>query len=110
MFQIQSDHELLRAFYELVEESYVTEGSKLVPLHVKKDPRSVFEGIAAADFESLPTRDVQEKLRKHHIVMTGVSYRALEFNEKGFSTLEKSLEAIISIQGHILMLIFIYPF
>jgi hypothetical protein len=83
-----------------VEESYTLEGAKLVPLHVKKDPRSVFEGITEADFDNLSTRDVQEKLRKHHIVITGVSHKQLEFNEKGFSTLEKPMDALISIQGH----------
>lgn len=70
-----------------------------MPLHVKKDPRSVFEGITEADFDNLSTRDVQEKLRKHHIVITGVSHKRLEFNEKGFSTLEKPMDALISIQG-----------
>jgi hypothetical protein len=110
LFQIQSDHALLRAFYDLVKESYVTEGANLVPLHVKKDPRSVFEGITTAEFDNLPTRDVQEKLRKHHIIMTGVSRRPLEFNEEGFSTLEKTMKALISIQGHILLPISIHPF
>lgn len=103
MFQIQSDHALLRDFYDLVEESYVAEGANRVPLHVKKDPRSVFEGIAAADFDNLPIRDVQEKLRKNHIFVTGVSHKLLEFNEKGFSTLEKTMNTLISIQGHILL-------
>jgi len=81
-----------------------------VPLHVKKDPRSVFEGIAAADFDNLSIRDAQEKLRKHHLLLTGVSNRRLEFDEKGFSTLEKTLEALISIQGHVLLLISVHPF
>jgi hypothetical protein len=98
-FQIGSDHALLRSFYDNVEESYVMEGEKFVPLHVKKDPRSVFEGISAAEFDNLSTRDVQEKLRKHNIILTGVSHRLLEFNEKGFSTLEKPMKALISIQG-----------
>ena len=88
----------------------MTDGTKRVPLHVKKDPRSVFEGIAAADFDNLSVRDAQEKLRKHHIVMTGVSFQPLEFNEKGFSTLEKTMNALISIQGHILLLIAFRPF
>jgi len=110
LFQIQSDHALLRAFYDLVEESYVTDGSKLVPLHVKKDPRSIFEVIAAVDFDNLSIRDVQEMLRKHHIIMTGVSFRPLEFDEKGFSTLEKTMNALISIQGRILLLISFHPF
>jgi hypothetical protein len=91
-----------------VEESYVTEGAKRVPLHVKKDLRSVFEGIAAADFDKLPVRDAQEKLRSRHIVMTGVSYRPLEFNEKGFSSLEKTMKALISIQGHLLLVISVH--
>jgi hypothetical protein len=94
----------------LVEECYVTDGGKNVPLHVKKDPRSVFEAITAADFDKLSIRDAQEKLRMRHIIMTGVSYRELEFNEKGFSTLEKTMEALISIQGHILFLISIHSF
>ena len=38
LFQIHSDHALLRSFYDYVEESYVTDKEKLVPLHVKKDP------------------------------------------------------------------------
>jgi hypothetical protein len=110
LFQIQSDHALLRAFYDLVEESYVTVGAKHMPLHVKKDPRSVFEGISAAEFDNLHTKDVQERLRKRHIIMTGVSYRPLEFNKKGFSTLEKTMKALISVQGHILLLISIHFF
>jgi hypothetical protein len=77
----------------------VTEGEKLMPLHVKKDPRSIFEGITAADFDNLSKRDAQEKLRNHHIILTGVSQRQVEFNEKGFSTLEKPMKAVISIQG-----------
>jgi hypothetical protein len=76
-----------------------------VPLHVMKDPRSVFETITAADFDNLPIGDAQEMLRKRHIILTGVSYRELEFDEKGFSTLEKTMKALISIQGHILFLI-----
>jgi hypothetical protein len=81
------------------------EGAKLLPLHVKKDPRSVFEKITEADFDNLSTRDVQEKLRKHHVVITGVSHKMLEFNEKGFSSLEKSMNALISIQGNIYSMI-----
>jgi hypothetical protein len=77
------------------------DGEKHVPLHVKKDPCSVFESISEADFDNLSTRDIQEKLRKKHIVITGVSQKPLEFNEKGFSTLEKPMDALISIQGHI---------
>jgi hypothetical protein len=92
-----------------VEENYVTEGAKLVPLHVKKDPRSLFEVMTAAEFDNLPTRDAQEKMRQHHIILTGVSHRLLEFNEKGFSTLEKTMKALISIQGHILLLISVHP-
>ena len=76
------------------------EGAKRVPLHVAKDPRSVFERITEVDFDNLSTRDVQEKLRKHHIVITGVIQKQLEFNEKGFSSLEKPMDALISIQGH----------
>lgn len=76
------------------------EGAKHVPLHVKKDPRSIFEGITEDEFNNLSTRDLQEKLRKRHIIITGVGHRQLEFNEKGFSTLEKTMEALISIQGH----------
>jgi hypothetical protein len=105
LFQIQSDHALLRAFYILVEESYVTDGAKLVPLHVKKDPRSVFASMTAAEFDNLSTRDAQEKLRKQHIILTGVSHRPVEFDERGFSTLEKPKEALISIQGHIPLVI-----
>jgi hypothetical protein len=78
----------------------LTEGAKPLPLHVKKDPRSVFEAISAADFENLPIIDAQEKLRKHHIIITGVSHSKVEFNEKGFSSLEKTMKALISIQGH----------
>lgn len=99
-FQIESDLALLRGFYDSVEESYTMEGEKPVPLHVQKDSRSVFEGITEADFDNLSTSIVQEKLRKHHIVITGVSHKRLEFNERGFSTLEKPMDALISIQGH----------
>jgi hypothetical protein len=93
-----------------VEDSYVTEEEeeKLVPLHVNKDLRSVFEGIAAADFDKLPVREAQEKLRRHHIVITGLSHRLLEFNEKEFSSLEKTMNALISIQGHHLLMISIH--
>jgi hypothetical protein len=104
-FQIQSDHALLRGFYDCVEEIYMMEGAKRLPLHVKKDPRSVFEGITEADFDKLSIRDVQEKMRKHHIVITGVSHQRLKFDEKGFSTIEKPMNALISIQGHIPLVI-----
>lgn len=80
-----------------------------MPLHVKKDPRSVFEAISATEFDNLSTKDAQEKFRKHHILLTGVSHRPVEFNESGFSTLEKPLEALISIQGPIPLLIFVHP-
>jgi hypothetical protein len=85
-----------------VEESYVMDGEKLVPLHVKKDTHSVFEQITEEDFLNMSTREVQEMLRKRHVVITGVSHRRLEFNERGFSTLEKTMDALISIQGDIL--------
>lgn len=100
-FQIKSDHELLRAFYNSVEECYTMDGAKSLPLHVKKDPRSIFEAITQVDFDNLSIREVQEKLRKHHILITGVSHNRLEFNEKGFSTLEKPMNTLISVQGHI---------
>jgi len=64
-----------------VEESYVMDGEKLVPLHVKKDTQSVFEQITEEDFLNMSTREVQEMLRKRHVVITGVSHRRLEFNE-----------------------------
>lgn len=91
-----------------MEENYVTVGAKRLPLHVQKDPRSVFEEITEAEFDNLPTRDAQEMLRKRHIVMTGISHRSLEFSEKGFSTLEKTMTALISIQGQILLPILIH--
>lgn len=59
-----------------------------VPLHVKNDPRSLLERISAAEFSKLSTRDVQKKLQKRHIVITGVIHDLVEFNESGFSTLE----------------------
>jgi hypothetical protein len=102
LFQIQSDHLLLRSFYDCVEEFYVANGADCTPLHVKNDPRSVFEKITAAEFDNLSTRDVQEKLRKRHIIMTGVKHDPVEFNEVGFSTLEKTMKTVISIQGCIL--------
>lgn len=83
----------------------MAEGANRVPLHVKNDPRSVFERITAAEFNNLSTRDVQEKLRKRHVIMTGVIHDPVEFNELGFSTLEKTMKAIISIQGDILFLV-----
>lgn len=87
----------------------MTDGEKVVPLHVKKDLRSVFEPVTEAEFDGLSTRDVQERLRRHHVIITGVSHRRLEFNEKGFSTLEKTMDALISIQGNISSAIFVYP-
>lgn len=84
------------------------EGAKYVPLHVKKYPHSIFEGITEDEFNNLSTRDLQEKLQKRHIIITGVGHRQLEFNEKGFSTLEKTMEALISIQGHNYLLISVH--
>lgn len=81
-----------------------------MPLHVKKDCHSVFERITTAEFDNLSTRDAQEKLRNCNIIMMGVGHKLLEFNEKGFSTLEKTMKALISIHGHILLLISIHPF
>lgn len=60
-FQIKSDHELLRPFYNSVEECYTMDGAKSLPLHVKKDPRSIFEAITQVDFDNLSIREVQEK-------------------------------------------------
>lgn len=88
----------------------MTGGEKRVPLHVKKDPRSIFEPITQADFDNMSIREVQERLRKRHIIITGVSHRQLEFNEKGFSTLEKTNDALISIQGHnVSLVISVHP-
>lgn len=108
LFQIHSDHALLSAFYDCVEESYVTDKEKLVPLHVKKDPHSVSDQITQEDFYDMSTREVQERLRRRHIIITGVSHRRLEFNERGFSTLEKTMDALILIQSHISLIVSIY--
>lgn len=85
-------------------------GANPVPLHVNNDPRSVFERISAAEFNNLSTRDVQEKFRKHHIIITDVIHDPVKFDEFGFSTLEKTMKARISIQGHFLFLVFDHTF
>lgn len=66
------------------------------PLHTTDPKSSLFDVISFKEFESLS--QIQERLRRKNIVVTGCPGPDVEFNEAGLRTLSP-LDRIISIQG-----------
>jgi hypothetical protein len=69
-----------------------------VPLHVAHPNRSVFSVIPHAKYKSMTVGEVQDVLRRHHIVVTDMPTKDLSFDERGLGTL-KSLTSVVTMQG-----------
>lgn len=75
-----------------------------IPLHVHETAfkESVFHMVTEAAFQDLPDREVQERLRQHHIIVYGCRYKETTFR-KALQALGGGPERKVEIQG-------IYPY
>lgn len=81
-------------FFDRIEEGYLNEQ----PLHIADPQSSFFDIISFTDFESLSTTQIQDRLRRKNIVVTGCPGPNLEFDKAGLRTVS-SFDRVISIQG-----------
>ncbi len=94
MFQFETRLTQLKMFFDLLEAGYVN-GK---PLHIADPETSTFDIISSADFQALSTQQIQDRLRRKHIVVTGSSHPNVKFDKAGLRTM-CPLSRTISIQG-----------
>jgi len=85
-----------QSFVSGVHNSFVEE----LPLHVKQPTESIFCILSNAEYELKSHQEIQDLLREKHIIVTGIPFHPMEFDEEGLETL-KAMDATIDIGGNI---------
>jgi hypothetical protein len=81
-------------FFDLLEAGHLN-GK---PLHIADPKTSMFDIISSTDYQALSTQEIQDKLHRKHIVITGRSLPNVKFDKEGLRTL-CPLNHKVSIQG-----------
>jgi len=58
-----------------------------LPLHLSNPERSAFMTMSELEFLRMSTRDIQELLRRKHILISDCFFQPLDFDEAGMRTL-----------------------
>ena len=93
-FQLEERVPQLKSFFDKIEASHAN-GK---PLHLADPERSMFDIISSEDFESLSAAQIQERLRRKNIIVTGLKHANVNFDKAGLREL-CPLDRVVSIQG-----------
>ena len=91
---MKEDLKLLEAFYLAIQDAY-KDG---LPLHLADEEKSAMKVLTETEFEKKTVEEIQELLRRKHILITDIRRPALDFDSIGLSTLGP-LSMVTDIQG-----------
>jgi len=84
----------MKEFFDHIERDYV--GGK--PPHIANPEASSFDIISFVDFQRMSTLQIQDRLRRKHIVVTGHPDSNVKFDAAGLRSLSP-LHRKVSLQG-----------
>jgi hypothetical protein len=93
--QFQEDLDKFLDFKDLVMSCNTASGN---PRYLEEGNCSSVQVITHDRYKAMSTSEVQDRLRLHHLVITGMPTEAVEFDETGLQELT-NLESKVHIQG-----------